>query len=84
MTNVEQYAATETDLQPASMPRASPRGSRTGVTRRLQRIPEVLEAQRSLNIGELLLIRNRQVLLAADVDLMKALGGGWRPGSRLR
>ena len=39
---------------------------------------EVLDAQRTLNISELALIRTRQSLLIADVDLMKALGGGWR------
>ena len=38
----------------------------------------VLDAQRSLNIAQLALIRNRQALLSASVDLMKALGGGWQ------
>jgi outer membrane protein TolC len=38
---------------------------------------DILDAQRSLNVAQLLLIRNRQALLAASVDLMKALGGGW-------
>jgi len=37
----------------------------------------VLDAQRSLNISQLALIRNRQSQLSASVDLMKALGGGW-------
>ena len=40
---------------------------------------EVLDAQRTKNDAELSLIRNRQTLLAADVDLMRALGGGWSP-----
>ena len=39
---------------------------------------DVLDAQRSLNISQLALIRNRQALLSASVDLMKALGGGWQ------
>jgi outer membrane protein, multidrug efflux system len=39
----------------------------------------VLDAQRSLNVSELALIRSRQNLLSANVDLMKALGGGWQP-----
>jgi multidrug efflux system outer membrane protein len=39
----------------------------------------VLDSQRSLNISELVLIRSRQNLLSANVDLMKALGGGWEP-----
>ncbi len=38
---------------------------------------DVLDAQRSLNISQLALIRNRQAQLSASVDLMKALGGGW-------
>lgn len=38
---------------------------------------EVLDAQRSLNDAELAVVRNRQSRLAASVDLMKALGGGW-------
>jgi len=38
---------------------------------------EVLEAQRAANISELAALRNRQSLLSASVDLMKALGGGW-------
>jgi multidrug efflux system outer membrane protein len=38
---------------------------------------EVLDAQRSANDAETLLLRNRQSVLASSVDLMKALGGGW-------
>jgi len=38
---------------------------------------EVLEAQRAANEAELAFVRNRQSRLAASVDLMKALGGGW-------
>ena len=38
---------------------------------------EVLDAQRSANDAELAFLRNRQAHLAASVDLMKALGGGW-------
>src|SRR5206468_2495809 len=39
---------------------------------------EVLDAQRTANEAELAFVRNRQVRLAFSVDLMKALGGGWR------
>jgi len=39
---------------------------------------EVLDAQRTLNGAELASIQNRQARLAASVDLMKALGGGWQ------
>jgi outer membrane protein, multidrug efflux system len=38
---------------------------------------EVLDAQRTANDAELAYLRNRQALLAATVDLMKSLGGGW-------
>ncbi len=38
---------------------------------------EVLDAQRTANLTELAALRNRQSLLSATVDLMKALGGGW-------
>src|SRR4029077_16155495 len=40
---------------------------------------EVLDTQRTANISELGALRNRQSLLSATVDLMKALGGGWTP-----
>jgi multidrug efflux system outer membrane protein len=39
---------------------------------------EVLDAQRTLNGAELASIQNRQARLAASVDLMKTLGGGWQ------
>lgn len=39
---------------------------------------EVLDAQRTANGAELALVRNRLARLAFSVDLMKALGGGWR------
>jgi multidrug efflux system outer membrane protein len=42
---------------------------------------EVLDAQRNANDAELAFVRNRQARLAFSVDLMKALGGGWNPGT---
>ena len=45
---------------------------------------EVLDAQRTLNIAQLALIRNRQAYLSYTVDLMNALGGGWDPESAAR
>jgi len=38
---------------------------------------EVLDAERTYNDAQLLLIRNRQNYLSFTVDLMNALGGGW-------
>jgi outer membrane protein, multidrug efflux system len=39
---------------------------------------DVLDAQRTLNTAQLDLALNRQAYLNYSVDLMKALGGGWR------
>ena len=39
---------------------------------------EVLDAQRTLNEAQLAFIRNRQAYLSYTVDLMNALGGGWK------
>lgn len=39
---------------------------------------EVLDAQRTLNESLLAFIRNRQAYLSYTVDLVNALGGGWR------
>jgi multidrug efflux system outer membrane protein len=39
---------------------------------------EVLDAQRTANDAALTFVRNRQARLAFSVDLMKALGGGWK------
>jgi multidrug efflux system outer membrane protein len=39
---------------------------------------EVLDAQRTANEAELAFVRNRQARLVFSVDLMKALGGGWK------
>jgi outer membrane protein, multidrug efflux system len=83
LANVAQYAAMESDLQ------ASVKSAREALrlaTRRYESgysgYLEVLDSQRTANISELLLIRNRQALLGAEVDLMTALGGGWRPEER--
>jgi outer membrane protein, multidrug efflux system len=40
---------------------------------------EVLDAQRDANIAEQALLLNRRAQLSYNVDLMKALGGGWSP-----
>ncbi len=84
LSNVEQFAATEADLQ------ASVKSAREALrlaTRRYEAgysgYLEVLDAQRTANVSELVLIRNRQALLGADVDLMTALGGGWQPAAVL-
>jgi len=42
---------------------------------------EVLIAQRALYEAQTGAVQNRQALMLASVDLMKALGGGWDPAS---
>ena len=42
---------------------------------------EVLDAQRTANDAEIAFVRNRQARLAFSVDLMRALGGGWKEKS---
>jgi multidrug efflux system outer membrane protein len=78
LVNVSQTSATETDLQ------ASVDAARDALRLSTERYEagysaylNVLDAQRSLNISQIALIRNREALLSASVDLMKALGGGW-------
>lgn len=44
---------------------------------------EVLDAQRTLGAAELAAIQNRQARLAASVDVMKSLGGGWQAPAEL-
>jgi multidrug efflux system outer membrane protein len=84
LVNVEQSAATTTDLQ-TSVDAAS--NALRLATRRYEvgyaAYLNVLDAQRSLNFSQLALIRNRQAQLSASVDLMKALGGGWRDAQPL-
>jgi len=79
LTNVEQTAATATDLQTSVD--ASRNALRLATLRYeagYSNYLDVLDAQRTLNISQLALIRNRQALLSATVDLMTALGGGWQ------
>lgn len=84
LVNIEQSAAAEQDLQ------ASVDAARNALKLSTERYEAgyseyliVLDAQRSLNLSQIALIRNRQALLSASVDLMKALGGGWADPSPL-
>jgi multidrug efflux system outer membrane protein len=82
LVNVGQSAAAEIDLQSSvdaarDALRLSTQRYESGYSTYLN----VLDAQRTLNTSQLALIRNRQALLSASIDLMKALGGGWEPGS---
>ena len=80
LTNVQRFAALESDAQ------ASVNAAREALRLANERYGagytgflDVLDSQRSLNVAELALIRSRQSLLSAGVDLMRALGGGWQP-----
>jgi multidrug efflux system outer membrane protein len=80
LTNVRQYAATERDARDsADAARAALRLANIRYEAGYTPFLDVLDSQRSLNVSELAFIRSRQNLLAADVDLMTALGGGWQP-----
>lgn len=79
LVTVQQTGATASDLQQsvdaaASALRLATRRYEVGYSPYIN----VLDAQRSLNVSQLALIRNRQNQLASTVDLMKALGGGWK------
>jgi multidrug efflux system outer membrane protein len=78
LTNVRQYAVLETDAQASvDAARAALRLANARYESGYTGFLDVLDSQRSVNLAELALIRSRQNLLSAGVDLMKALGGGW-------
>jgi len=80
LTNVQQSAATEQDLrEKLAAARNALRLSQMRYEADYSAYLEVLDAQRTANDAELAVIRNRQATLAAHVDLVKALGGGWSP-----
>ncbi len=79
LTNVRQYAATERDAQASvDAAREALRLANIRYESGYAQFLDVLDSQRSLNVSQLALIRSRQNLLSADVDLMTALGGGWQ------
>jgi multidrug efflux system outer membrane protein len=83
LSNVRQYAATERDARAsADAARAALRLADERYEAGYSQFLEVLDSQRSLNVSELALIRSRQNLLSANVDLMTALGGGWQAEER--
>jgi multidrug efflux system outer membrane protein len=78
LTSVQQSAAVEHDLQArVEAARNVLRLARLRYESGYSAYLEVLDAQRTSNDAELGFVRNRQLRLAASVDLMKALGGGW-------
>jgi multidrug efflux system outer membrane protein len=79
LVNVQQSAASETELE-ARLRAARNALDLSNARYRAGYSPylEVLDAQRTANDAELAVVRNRQARLAFSVDLMKALGGGWK------
>ena len=78
LTTLQQTEASEEDLQlRAKAARNALRLARLRYEAGYSAYLEVLDAQRTANDAELTFLRNRQARLAASVDLMKALGGGW-------
>ncbi|HZI83139.1 MAG TPA: efflux transporter outer membrane subunit [Casimicrobiaceae bacterium] len=78
LTNVQRFAALEGDAQASvNAAREALRLANVRYGAGYTGFLDVLDSQRSLNVAELALIRSRQNLLSAGVDLMKALGGGW-------
>ena len=83
LTNVRQYAASERDARDSvDAAREALRLANIRYESGYAQFLDVLDALRSLNTSEIALIRSRQNLLAADVDLMTALGGGWQAEER--
>ena len=80
LVNVEQSGESEAELkQRLDAARAALELSTLRYEKGYSPYLEVLDAQRSANDAELAYVRNRQARLAFSVDLMKALGGGWKP-----
>ncbi|MGE5639395.1 MAG: efflux transporter outer membrane subunit [Clostridia bacterium] len=79
LINVEQSDATEGDLMKRlDAARSSLDLSNARYEAGYSPFLEVLDAQRTANDAEIAFVRNRQARLAFTVDLMNALGGGWR------
>ena len=79
LSNVRLAADAEADLaQRVKTAREALRLAQLRYDRGYSAYLEVLDAQRTLNESLLAFIRNRQAYLAYTVDLMNALGGGWK------
>jgi multidrug efflux system outer membrane protein len=78
LTTLQQTEASEQDLQlRATAARNALRLAKLRYEAGYSAYLEVLDAQRTANDAELAFLRNRLSRLAASVDLMKSLGGGW-------
>ncbi len=78
LTNVTESSAAEGEVNTqVEAARRSLRLSRSRYQQGYGEYLDVLDATRTANSAELLLVQNRQARLNYSVDLIKALGGGW-------
>ena len=78
LTNVAESAAAEGEVNTqVEAARRSLRLSRSRYQQGYAGYLDVLDATRTSNSAELLLVQNRQSRLNYSIDLIKALGGGW-------
>ena len=78
LTNVAESSAAEGEVNTqVAAARRSLRLSRSRYQQGYSDYLDVLDATRTANSAELLLVQNRQARLNYSVDLFKALGGGW-------
>ncbi len=78
LTNVAESSAAEDEVNTqVEAARRSLRLSRSRYQQGYSAYLDVLDATRTANSAELLLVQNRQARLNYSVDLFKALGGGW-------
>jgi len=81
LTNVSESAAAEIEVKTqVEAARRTLRLSRARYQQGYSGYLDVLDATRTTNGAELLLVQNRQARLNYTVDLIKALGGGWGNG----
>ena len=82
LVNLEETTASETDLlDRLQSARAALDLSNERYKSGYSPYLEVLDAQRTANDAAIAFVRNRQARLAFSVDLMRALGGGWKEKS---
>jgi multidrug efflux system outer membrane protein len=78
LSNVRQYAAAQDDARlRVDAAEAALRLAQQRYEAGYSAVLEVLVAQRTLYEAQIASVQNRQALMLASVDVMRALGGGW-------
>jgi outer membrane protein, multidrug efflux system len=79
LAGIRETTAAEADLKLAvEAAREAERIARSRYSNGYAGYFELLDAQRTVDAAQLAYVRNRQARLDYDVDLIKALGGGWQ------